>query len=567
MQTQLPVIRTYTGPDRASAQEAYRRDAQQARQTGWHAVAHRWRVVDGQQELAVVFQPAASTVDEPETVDAPFAAVPEAPLEATMNEADVGAEAEAETPVGAVEAEAADVGAEAEAETPVGAVEAEAADAAEAEAETPVGAVEAEAADAAEEEAVSAEEAVGADAEPVGAGEPSAAAVDDDPPAATSPTVDEPDTAAEPEPRERPTTPSQPASGARAHARMVIETIDLHAGGEPLRLIRSGYPRVPSAPILERRRWVREHADAVRRAIIHEPRGHRDMYGAVLLPAHRPDADIAVLFLHNEGYSTMCGHGIIALATGLLEEGLYPATAPTTTIRWETPAGLVTSTSEVSLGPGGRVAVSGVRFRNVPGYLHARDLLVPLGTLGPPGVAAARAHLAFGGAYYGIVDAADLGVRVTRDAVPALRTLGTTLTARLREDHAPTHPTDPDLGFVYGTIIVDHDPASLSDGLAPDADLRSITVFADAEVDRSPCGSGTSALLAWLHATGRRAVGDHVRNASVTGAVFDGRIEETATVGDRDGVVTSIAGTGYVTGYHTFVVDERDPLGDGFLLA
>jgi proline racemase len=291
------------------------------------------------------------------------------------------------------------------------------------------------------------------------------------------------------------------------------------------------------------------------------------MYGAVLLPPHRPDADIAVLFLHNEGYSTMCGHGIIALATGLLEEGLYPATAPTTTIRWETPAGLVTSTSDVTIGTSGRTEVTGVRFRNVPGYLHARDLLVPMGAMARSGPAAVRVQLAFGGAYYGIVGAADLGVRVTGDAVPELRTLGAAITARLREDHTPTHPTDPDLGFVYGTIIVDRDPASLADGLAPDADLRSITVFADAEVDRSPCGSGTSALLAWLHATGQRAIGEELRNASVTGAVFAGRIEEPATVGDRDGVVTSIAGSGYVTGYHTFVVDERDPLGDGFLLA
>jgi proline racemase len=128
------------------------------------------------------------------------------------------------------------------------------------------------------------------------------------------------------------------------------------------------------------------------------------------------------------------------------------------------------------------------------------------------------------------------------------------------------HPLEPDLGFVYGTIIVDMDPGSSPDGRATDATMRNVTVFADAEVDRSPCGSGTSALLAWLHATGRIAVGDEITNASITGAVFEGRVDGATRLGDRFAVTTSVAGTGYVTGYHTFVVDERDPLGDGFLL-
>src|SRR5437762_3044377 len=132
-------------------------------------------------------------------------------------------------------------------------------------------------------------------------------------------------------------------------SRLTIQTLDLHAGGEPLRLITAGYPPVPDAPILERRRWVREHADHVRQVVCFEPRGHRDMYGAVLLPPHRPDADLAVLFMHNEGYSTMCGHGILALTSGLIEEGLYPAPAPATTIRFEAPAGLILAEAAVRL--------------------------------------------------------------------------------------------------------------------------------------------------------------------------------------------------------------------------
>jgi trans-L-3-hydroxyproline dehydratase len=318
------------------------------------------------------------------------------------------------------------------------------------------------------------------------------------------------------------------------------------------------------APIAERRRWAREHADLARQALMYEPRGHRDMYGAVLLPPHRSDADIAVLFMHNEGYSTMCGHGIIALTAGLIEEGLYPASLPRTTIRWETPAGLVTATASTALAEDGHVEVTEVRFVNVPAYLHARDLVVRptgLGLAGPVVV-----QLAFGGAYYGIVDAADLGLRVVPAAIGQLTRIGAAVTEALRSDHVPTHPVEPELGFVYGTIIVDLDPATSPDDLATDATLRNVTVFADAAVDRSPCGTGTSALLAWLHAAGRIAMGDAITNASITGAVFQGRLEAATRLGDRFAVSTSVAGTGYVTGYHTFVVDERDPLGDGFLL-
>ena len=352
-------------------------------------------------------------------------------------------------------------------------------------------------------------------------------------------------------------------------SRLTIQTIDLHAGGEPLRLVTAGYPPLPHAPILERRRWVRDHADHVRRTICWEPRGHRDMYGAVILPPWRDDADLAVLFMHNEGYSTMCGHGIIALTAGLIEEGIVPAVAPETVIRFETPAGLVVAIASVS-DHEGTEAVDEVRFRNVPSYLAARDLDVRPDGVGLAGSAAARGglrvDLGFGGAYYGIVDAADLGLRVVPEATEALTRAGAAITAVLRRDHAPSHPEADDLGFVYGTIIVDRDPASSPDGLARDADIRNVTVFAEAEVDRSPCGTGTSAILAQGWARGELAVGSEIANGSLTGAVFRGRIEDETDVAGIPAIIPSIAGHGYVTGHHTFVVDARDPLGGGFLL-
>jgi proline racemase len=368
--------------------------------------------------------------------------------------------------------------------------------------------------------------------------------------------------------RSLPWSPEQ--ARERDAGRTVIETLDLHCAGEPLRLIRSGYPAVPQLSINERRAWAREHADHVRRMLMYEPRGHRDMYGAVLLPPAREDADIAVLFMHNEGYSTMCGHGIIALTQGLIEEGLYPATTPTTEIRWETPAGVVRATAEVSVGVGAEPVVRSVRFVNVPSYLHAEGLIIRPRGVRLFGAAAERkglaVQLAFGGAYYGIVDVAELGMRVVPEQVEQLTRAGTAITEALRRDHTPAHPTDASLGFVYGTILVDSDPDSSPDGRAHGATVRNVTVFAEAEVDRSPCGSGTSALLAARFALGASEVGDSIVNAGITGEAFEARVEGTTTLGEHSAVVTSVAGSGYVTGHARFVLDERDPLGGGFLL-
>jgi proline racemase len=462
------VIRTYAASERASAEQSFRREREQAASRGWEPVSQRWRTEGREQVLTVVYESrvvASSTLPPP-------------------------------TPDGSVSSGA-------------------------------------------------------------GVAEPW-------PPEGVMPA----EAAAAPEALEIPW--DETAARARDTGRVVLETLDLHCAGEPLRLVRSGYPAVPHLPINERRAWVREHADDVRRLLMYEPRGHRDMYGAVLLPPYRQDADIAVLFMHNEGYSTMCGHGIIALTQGLIEEGLYPATAPRTEIRWETPAGLVTATAEVEVGESGEPLVGLVRFRNVPAYLHADRLVVRPRGVRLFGAAAERqglsVQLAFGGAYYGIVDVSELGMRVVPEQVEHLTRAGAAITETLRRDHTPSHPTDEALGFVYGTIIVDSEPATAPDGLAREATVRNVTVFADAEVDRSPCGSGTSALLAARYALGASEIGDEIVNASITGEVFVGRLEGLTSLGDREAVVTSVAGRGFVTGHHRYVVDERDPLRGGFLL-
>jgi trans-L-3-hydroxyproline dehydratase len=382
--------------------------------------------------------------------------------------------------------------------------------------------------------------------------------------------VEAPAAAPSPSPAAAPTPPTALSDSYSRQAKLTVQVVDLHTAGEPLRLIRSGFPDVPMLPVLERRHWVKDNADHVRRALMYEPRGHKDMYGAILLPPFNDYADMTVLFMHNEGYSTMCGHGVIAITTGLIEEGLFPATEPVTTIRYEVPAGIVAANAATVQLDDGTWAVRGVRFTNVPSYLAAQSLSVKPDGIELRGSAAQYGALAvdiaFGGAYYGIVNAAELGLRVVPEQAEELRRAGAAITDVLRRDHTPAHPSDADLSFVYGTIIVDLDPRSSPDGKARDAHIRNATIFADAEVDRSPCGSGTSAILAQLHARGRIKVGQEIVNAGITGEHFLGRVEAETALGPYAAVSTSIAGTAYVTGYSTFVVDSRDPLGDGFLL-
>jgi proline racemase len=389
-----------------------------------------------------------------------------------------------------------------------------------------------------------------------------------------SPQVELSEQVFEPAPEPQPVLAPEPDQGPAAErrsTRLTVQTMDLHCAGEPLRIVRSGFPEVPHLPVLERRRWVMENADYIRRAIIQEPRGHRDMYGAILLPPYSDYADMTVLFMHNEGYSTMCGHGVIAITTGLIEEGLFPATEPVTTIRYEVPAGIVAANAATVQLENGDWAVQGVRFTNVPSYLAAQSLAVrPDGVMLHGSAAqygALSVDLAFGGAYYGIVNAAELGLRVVPEQADALRRAGAAITDVLRRDHTPSHPNDAALSFVYGTIIVDLNPRTSPDGKATNAHMRNATIFADAELDRSPCGSGTSAILAQLHARGRIKVGQEIINAGITGEHFLGRIEAETALGPYPAVSTSVAGTAFVTGFSTFLVDSRDPLGEGFLLS
>ncbi|SDX77792.1 proline racemase family protein [Halopenitus persicus] len=329
-----------------------------------------------------------------------------------------------------------------------------------------------------------------------------------------------------------------------------IETIESHAGGEPLRIVVDGMPDLPGETMLEKRRYAREHHDDLRTALMLEPRGHADMYGAVLTEPVTPDGDAGVLFTHTDGYSTMCGHGVIALGTVLPETGLPGRDREDgdPVLRLDTPAGRVTARPTIEDGRVERVA-----FENVPAYVVSLAESVHV-----PDYGRIEYDLAFGGAYYAYCDAAQFDVSVDGDSVADLIDVGRAVKRAVAADVSITHPAADDLGFLYGVVLTD-EPRG-------EGDVRNACIFADGEVDRSPTGTGVSGHLALGHARGTLAPDEPYVVESVIGSTFTGRIRETVDYHGREAVVPEIEGSAHVTGTSTFTVDPADPLGTGFSL-
>jgi trans-L-3-hydroxyproline dehydratase len=338
-----------------------------------------------------------------------------------------------------------------------------------------------------------------------------------------------------------------------------ILAIDAHAAGEPLRVVLDGFPDPGGSTVLERRRIARARHDDLRRALMWEPRGHADMYGCLVGPPTTDEASFSVLFTHNEGFSTMCGHGIIGVVTVLGECGLLPGAGDAAaageggrrgpTIGIDTPAGLVRARAERS---GARVR--SVSFRNVPSFAARLDARVAV-----PGVGDVRYDLGYGGAFYAYVDAADFGLSLLPDETPALVDLGRRIKEAVQQAARPVHPADPDLGFVYGTIFVG--PAH-----GPGAHSRNVCVFADGEVDRSPTGTGVSGRLALHHARGELALGETIEIESILGTRFSGVAVEETRLGPHAAIVPEVSGQAWITGRNELFIAPDDPLADGFLL-
>jgi len=328
-----------------------------------------------------------------------------------------------------------------------------------------------------------------------------------------------------------------------------ITTVDAHTAGEPLRVITSGYPDLPGATILARRRYARDHYDHLRTALMWEPRGHADMYGCILTSPVTPGADIGVLFMHNEGYSTMCGHGIIGLATVAVQIGLVPVVEPETVIRIDSPAGPVTARARVAEG-----RVISVRFHNVPSFVLALDE-----ELHVPGIGPVRYDVAFGGAFYAFVQAEDVGLDCSPEHFRKLIDTGMRIKRAVMAARPVPHPLEPDLSFLYGTIFV-------GPPLNERHHSRNVCVFAEGEVDRSPTGTGVSARLAIHHARGEIAPGEAITIESIIGTTFTGRVVSEMMFGPRKAVIPEVEGSAFITGRHEFLVDPADPLGSGFML-
>ena len=320
---------------------------------------------------------------------------------------------------------------------------------------------------------------------------------------------------------------------------MSISTVDYHTGGEPFRIVTDGVESLRGATILDKRRDALERLDHVRRLLVNEPRGHADMYGCFVVEPNDSEADLGVVFFHNAGYSTACGHGTIALVTWALDEGVVERVEGENRVVVDVPSGRVETFARVADG-----RVRSVRFRNVPSFVWAEGIELEDRTV----------DVAFGGAFYASVEE-----EVAPSELPRLIELGRALKRELEEGREVVHPVEPELRDVYGVIFwQEEDEQPLTQ--------RNVTVFADGEVDRSPCGSGTSARLALLDRAGRLPRGEELRHLSIVGSEFTGRVVGDADVAGIPAVVTEVEGSAFRTGTHVFELDPSDPLGDGFLL-
>ncbi|MAZ03806.1 MAG: proline racemase [Sneathiella sp.] len=324
----------------------------------------------------------------------------------------------------------------------------------------------------------------------------------------------------------------------------------MHTGGEPLRIITDGVPVPEGRTLLEKRAYMRDKADQYRRFLMFEPRGHKDMYGALLVPPDHPEADLAVIFMHNEGYSTMCGHAIMALGRYALDFGLVVKGASETTVRIQCSCGLVTANVETREGISGQV-----RFESVPAFAYKLGQFVETREYGPVEV-----DIGYGGAFYGILNAASLGLDVLKSKTRDLAAAATIVSTAIKEQIDITHPEEPDLGYLYGTILTD---GSIGNEGKPSAN---ICVFADEQVDRSPTGSGVTARMAIAAARKAITSGEICQFESVTGAIFTGELRNTTKVGPFNAVTVEVSGHAYYSGSAEFTFEDGDPLGGGFLL-
>lgn len=328
----------------------------------------------------------------------------------------------------------------------------------------------------------------------------------------------------------------------------ILSVIDTHTAGEPTRIVLSGLPPIKGSTMMEKKQFMATQMDHFRTLLMHEPRGHNDMFGAILLPPVTQQGQYGVLFIEQVGYLDMCGHGTIGLTTALIESGMVQVSEPETIVTFDTPAGLVEGRAVVVNG-----RVIEVTVDNVPSFLYARDVDLVIPELG-----AINIDVSFGGNFVALVPASMLGVSLQLENIPSLIHIGQWIKEAINKKLLVQHPVNP---CIKGVELVEiYEPTPDVHG------AKNIVIIGDGQVDRSPCGTGTSAAMAALHAKGELPLGVDFINESIIGTRFRGKLIEETTIGNYRGVLPEFSGSAYIVGFQHFVVDPNDPLKHGFRL-
>jgi len=328
-----------------------------------------------------------------------------------------------------------------------------------------------------------------------------------------------------------------------------IFAIDSHTMGEPTRVVIGGIKPIPGKTIVEKRGYLAANFDYIRTALMHEPRGHRNMFGSIILEPTDSRADLGIVFLDGAGYLNMCVHGTIGAITVAIEMGLIDGIEPTTKVTLETPAGLIFATAELE-----REVVKSVTIENVPSFLFCEDIRLDL-----PGVGTIPVDIAFGGNFFALVDSADIGLKVVPENIQKLVEMGMDILLRVNNQVEVAHPTKSQVRSIDLLEIYELTHGSKSDE-------RNIVVLGHGQFDRSPCGTGTCARMATLFAKGKLTLGQEFINESIIGTTFRGRLIREAVIGNIPAVIPEITGQAFITGIQQFVIDPADPLKYGFLV-
>ncbi|MCF6096993.1 proline racemase [Thermovorax subterraneus] len=329
----------------------------------------------------------------------------------------------------------------------------------------------------------------------------------------------------------------------------LIIAVDSHTMGEPTRVVVGGIPHIPGKTMAEKKEYLEKNMDHIRTALMHEPRGHRDMFGSIITAPVNQEADFGIIFMDGGGYLNMCGHGSIGAVTVAIETGMVKAVTPVTHVKLDTPAGLVEARAEVEDN-----VVKSVTVRNVPAFLYEADVKIDVPELGQ-----ITADIAFGGSFFAIVDAKQLGIKIEPSNVDDLIKAGMAIKRAANKQIKVQHPEKEHIKTIDLVEIYD-------DTENPNAHLKNVVIFGDGQADRSPCGTGTCAKMATLYAKGKLDLGQDFLYESIIGTVFKGRLIGATKVGPFDAVIPEITGNAYITGFNQFVIDPDDPVKYGFLL-